>query len=799
MKRTFRHLMGLWPVIVALVAASVFSSPASGQTLLTMNHRVIDAEYNKQLDRIITVSSAPANALHIVDPVSGTDTVVALLYVPTCVSVAPDGAYAAVGHDARVSYVDLNSGALVKTYTISTEVKDIVLAGNGYVYAISRTDQLRIHCLNLQTGIETLSSGDFLYYGAIAKLHPNGTRIYGADNGLSSTNMRKYDISGGTATKLYDAPYLGNYPVCGNLWISEDGLRIFTKCGVVSRSSDTQSEDMLYDGSLSDLSSIQHLTDSLTLNKVAAIQSNSSYGTVIKDAEVWVYEYDPLGFFTKTALPAFPANGKKYQSHGKFVFFNSDGTKLFAIVQADATSGTSLDFAVASFKLGTGGKFIRTVTASSGPGGTTAPSGNIEILDGESITFTISAQQDHVIWDVLVDDVSVGAPTSYKFENIAASHTITVVFAPTANTSPYYPLLPGATWTYQKNDGTTEKVTILKNMATVKGVKTAQAQYSSNKAADYYTNDASGIRLHGEYSPRIYRNRAGTMTMIPPITMALSEAKANQTTHSSGAAHLSVPGLGSADAAYSADWKVDGFETVTVPAGTFEALKLSYSLTMSGVTETGTLYLAKNIGEIKQTNTVSGATTTHELVSTNVNVRDLAVTSITAPALITFTKKVTSKTSPVKVAIQNRGPFPQTITNSAMLSSVVTLTVESLGSCANPAPVLASPTNFPLTIASKGSLTVTYNVTFNCVNDASKTTTKDPLHNDYRFIATVSHAAIDGNADTHAFDDTCPRTVTPPYVIDPYPDGTIKDMGCGAKKKDGTYGDDVATDIVVSK
>jgi hypothetical protein len=153
----------------------------------------------------------------------------------------------------------------------------------------------------------------------------------------------------------------------------------------------------------------------------------------------------------------------------------------------------------------------------------------------------------------------------------------------------------------------------------------------------------------------------------------------------------------------------------------------------------------------------------------------------------------------VKVVIQNRGPFTETITNQAMLASVLTLTAESLGSCANPAPVLASPVKFPLTVASKASLTVTYNVTFNCVNDAAKSTAKDPNHNDYRFVATVNHAAIDGSADSHTFDDTCPRTVTPPYLIDPYPDGTIKDKGCGKIKTDGTYGGDVVTDIVAPK
>ena len=37
--------------------------------------------------------------------------------------------------------------------------------------------------------------------------------------------------------------------------------------------------------------------------------------------------------------------------------------------------------------------------------------------------------------------------------------------------------------------------------------------------------------------------------------------------------------------------------------------------------------------------------------------------------------------------------------------------------------------------------------------------------------------------------------VPPPFVIDPFPDGTLIDPGCGIQKGDGTFGDPVTTDI----
>ena len=54
-----------------------------------------------------------------------------------------------------------------------------------------------------------------------------------------------------------------------------------------------------------------------------------------------------------------------------------------------------------------------------------------------------------------------------------------------------------------------------------------------------------------------------------------------------------------------------------------------------------------------------------------------------------------------------------------------------------------------------------------------------------------------GDPDSHPADDSCPRSVTPPYAVDPYPDGKIRDKGCGAKKPDKTRGGEVLIDVGV--
>src|SRR5439155_7473409 len=69
-----------------------------------------------------------------------------------------------------------------------------------------------------------------------------------------------------------------------------------------------------------------------------------------------------------------------------------------------------------------------TITASAGSGGTVAPAGAVAVSDGASQGFTIAASVCNQVLDVKVDGVSVGAVTSYTFNNVTADHTIAATF-----------------------------------------------------------------------------------------------------------------------------------------------------------------------------------------------------------------------------------------------------------------------------------------------------------------------------------------------------------------------------------
>jgi hypothetical protein len=171
---------------------------------------------------------------------------------------------------------------------------------------------------------------------------------------------------------------------------------------------------------------------------------------------------------------------------------------------------------------------------------------------------------------------------------------------------------------------------------------------------------------------------------------------------------------------------------------------------------------------------------------------DLAIVGLTTPAKLLLTAKKPDKLSKVKVLIENRGPGSETIADTAKLARLVTVDVESLGSCTAPVATLHDgkpQKTLPLTVKSKHRFSVLFDLTITCANDPAS----GAGHEDYRVSARVNRAAL-GDPDSHPADDACPRSVTPPYVLDPYPDGKIRDKGCGAKKPDKTRGGDVLID-----
>jgi len=332
---------------------------ASSQTL-TLPYRPVTAEYSNALDRIIFIAASPSQ-LHIFDPLSNTDIPVNLPKPPLSLSVSLDGLHAAVGHDALISWVNLQTATVEKILPANITVTSLVL-GKYYVYILTYSGGTE--WIQISTGT---SGANGVYNGTTGRLHPSGMAIYTTEDGSSPEHLQDLNVSTGPVTNAAQGPYHGDYGVCGGVWFSPDGRRTYTGCGTVYQAApedtglgllccgsgtlDTKADD-LYWTTLTGAPLIRSLTESEALGRVAAIPSSYQYSqNPVNDNQVLLYDspyLEPAGIFQ---LPDFTANGKTYQAHGQQVFYNQSSTALYAVMQADGSSGLLNDFAVQIFRL----------------------------------------------------------------------------------------------------------------------------------------------------------------------------------------------------------------------------------------------------------------------------------------------------------------------------------------------------------------------------------------------------------------------------------------------------------------
>ncbi len=176
-------------------------------------------------------------------------------------------------------------------------------------------------------------------------------------------------------------------------------------------------------------------------------------------------------------------------------------------------------------------------------------------------------------------------------------------------------------------------------------------------------------------------------------------------------------------------------------------------------------------------------------------IHDLAIVSIKAPKKVTLSSKKTTVVAMVKVAIQNRGPYIETIPDQNTLASLVSLSVvpqNAESACSTSVPVLhigKSQPVFPIALKPKQTLGVVFDVTFTCAVDPLK----GSGHEDFHYIAQVDASAIDGEEDVNPASDVCPRL--PGAVVN----GLPRDKGCGGKLHGKGLGGPVLSDVVLER
>ena len=319
-------------------------------TRIENDYNIVDAEYSDKLDVVVIASSEPDNALYVYDLADKTEHKIPLNVTPTSVSVANAGNSnkVAVGHDAYVTWVELKEDALSqsssKMLTATTDIFDLT-ATEDAVYAVSDNYSWEgLHRIDVMDNSTTVSNSSGQ---SRIKLHPGLKSVYLTDNGSSSYGLEKVDITSVPPSVSADSPYYGDYPVCGDLWISNKGDRIYTACGNTFRSSDDISVDMTYSGRISTtqiddygVARIQSLAESPSSNEIVLIEDGAMYGDSC-NAEYYLSGrcFYFLGLYTKDYMNnverlGFTGNeveGVSYYDKPEFVFYDESGEDIVVI------------------------------------------------------------------------------------------------------------------------------------------------------------------------------------------------------------------------------------------------------------------------------------------------------------------------------------------------------------------------------------------------------------------------------------------------------------------------------------
>ncbi len=172
-----------------------------------------------------------------------------------------------------------------------------------------------------------------------------------------------------------------------------------------------------------------------------------------------------------------------------------------------------------------------------------------------------------------------------------------------------FPIAPNTSWTYQGPGGVPITVTVQPDMVDINGTLTAEFLRSDGRQR-FWTNDAQGLRFHREL------DLTGTIgTYSPPFPAAQATVTLGDTVSGSGTIELVVPGQAPQLIPYTSTFTAEAFESVTVPAGTFSAVRTQGTIDFGPAgMRTATVWSAPGLGIVREVDSVDG---TRELIGSS--------------------------------------------------------------------------------------------------------------------------------------------------------------------------------------
>ena len=162
------------------------------------------------------------------------------------------------------------------------------------------------------------------------------------------------------------------------------------------------------------------------------------------------------------------------------------------------------NYALSDNEVATLSGFVYTITSSAGAGGNINPAAAKTVVVGANQSYTITPNSGYAVSDVKVDNISVGALTSYTFNYVTTNHTISatfvqVTFIITASAGPGGTISPSGDISI--NSGSNRTFTIAPNS----GFKIADVKadnISVGKVSSYtFSNVTAGHTISATFAP----------------------------------------------------------------------------------------------------------------------------------------------------------------------------------------------------------------------------------------------------------------------------------------------------------
>ena len=321
----------------------------------------------------------------------------------------------AVGADHAIS-----ASFAVNTYTISASS-----GSNGSVSPAGSTSVAysgsQVYTITPATGYHV---GDVLVDGA---------SVGAVDSYTFSNVSSSHTISASFAANSYtissNSGANGSVSPAGSTSVAYSGSQVYT----ITPATGYHVGDVLVDGAsvgavdsytFSNVSSSHTISASFAANSYT-ISSNSGANGSVSPAGSTSVAYSGSQVYTIT-----PATG--YHVGDVLV----DGASVGAVDSYTFSNVSSSHTISASFTVNS-----YTISATAGQGGSIDPAGQVTVNGGGSQSFAISAESGYEVESVMIDGQNIGTTTGYIFDQVAANHSISVLFnqinqQPTADAGP---------------------------------------------------------------------------------------------------------------------------------------------------------------------------------------------------------------------------------------------------------------------------------------------------------------------------------------------------------------------------